>query len=111
MRAGRQNLAQRLEEPQEMSCCRHGGTDAYVNLLRLWRHTQDRRSFKPDRISALRRESEHKVPPLTDKMFAIETFLGKGESVVINGVSLSVTTHSRAGPVPSGSWSSTKKTP
>ena len=49
---------------------RQNRTDTYVNSQRLWQYTQDSHRFKTDRIPALERGSEHKVPPLAKNLFA-----------------------------------------
>jgi hypothetical protein len=43
------------------------------NFHRLWRHAQDIHRFKPGMVLALRGGGEHRLPPLTEKLFVIYT--------------------------------------
>lgn len=53
---------------QGTTSSRHQKTDAHTNTQRPCQHTQDLHRLNPDRVSAWRRASGHKVLPLTKKL-------------------------------------------
>lgn len=51
----------------------HSRTNPHMNSQKLRQYVQALYKFNPDKVSALRRGSRHKIPPLTKKLFAVNT--------------------------------------
>lgn len=47
--------------------------NAHMNSGRLWEHTQDLHKFKPENLPAQRKGRRHKCPPLTRKLFVMDS--------------------------------------
>ena len=62
-----------MDDPKKTASSRHNWADIHMSLQRLLQHMQDLHRLKPDKISALRRSPGHKVPYLTEKLFAVDT--------------------------------------
>lgn len=66
-----------MDNSEETESSRLHMTDVRVNSQRWWRHAQGSHKSKPDHSPELREASGCKVPPLTEKLFAIETCWGR----------------------------------
>lgn len=83
--------AERVQEPEvvgdskETDSSRHNQTDEYVNSQRLQQHVHGLHRFKPDRVAALKWESEHGLP-----CYLQSILLCKGKSNFTNEVPLGV---------------------
>ena len=94
---GRRDISQHNESSLQEDLNQHTSskssrTDAYMSSKRTWQHTQDLHRCKPDWVSALRGGSGHGVPPLTKKLFAIDTCWQMEKSVFLYRMSLGIST-------------------
>ena len=70
---GKAVRARVMDVTKEIDSSRHYSTNAQMNSQMLWEHAQDLHRFKSERIPALAREGGLGVPPLTKKLFAVDT--------------------------------------
>lgn len=79
-----------MDGSTETVSSRHSRSNVPMNSWRLGQHTLVLHRFKPDKISALKRTSEHKAPPITKMLFVIDTHWQRGKNGFYNGVSLGI---------------------
>lgn len=78
--------SERVDDSKVTASFRHNSTDTHTNLEKLCLPIQNLLRFKPERIPARRRQSQHNVPPLSRKLCAINT-CEERENRFLQGVS------------------------